>query len=342
MFTRSAARALLTNRYVLFFAMRSGDAQPRLLMVARVTIYNDTLLEDVLLEIFDAYRQLYELQPDYEILWNSRDGWFKLTHVCLRWRRVVFFASSRLHLHLLFTPRRSSMEPVLRCLPRFPILVNYRRTYWTKKDENLALAATSIMHRSRVRGIVLRAPFPETLLRALAYPFPELDSLEISAFGLDTKVLFPPTFMSGWAPCLRRLTLRDIKLRCIFSLLSSATGLVELALTLTVGPPEASLITVLQRMSCLRRLELKSNVDFNWPLTITPISPPPPPPPPASAGDVVPLSKLTDLIFMGPDSYLQMLVAGLAAPSLQHLDAEVCERRVPYYLPYSTSLQVYL
>jgi len=119
-----------------------------------VTIDNNKLPEDALLEIFDAYRQLYELQPHYENVWNSRDGWFKLAHVCLRWRRVVLLWSSRLHVHLLFTPRRSLREPMLRCLPRFPILVDYSATSWTEKEGNLALAV--IRHRNRVRGITLR------------------------------------------------------------------------------------------------------------------------------------------------------------------------------------------
>ena len=282
----------------------------------------DILPEDVLLEIFDAYRHLYKIQPDYEALWNSRDGWFKLTHVCLRWRRVVFLASSRLHLHLLFTPHRSSRATVLRCLPRFPFLVDYRTASWTKKEQNLALAA--IRHRGRVRGIALRNPFPVTLLCALTHPFPELESLEICS--TQHEVLLPSMILLGSAPSLRQFTLWDIAPRCISPLLSSATGLVELALTLRVayrGPPEASLIMNLQRMSCLRRLELKLNFSYLF-MTITPITPPPP----ASTGDV-PLSNLTDIIFMGPSSYLQMLVAGLAAPSLQHLDAEVCDTGSP-------------
>jgi hypothetical protein len=294
--------------------------------VARLTIHNDKLPEDVLLEIFDAYQQLYKIQPDYETLWNSRDGWFKLTHVCLRWRRVVFLASSRLHLHLLFTPHRSSRVTMLRCLPRFPIFIDYRAASWEKKEQDLALAA--IRHRGRVRGIALRSPFPVTLLCALSHPFPELESLEICS--TQNEMLLPSTILSGSAPCLRQLTLRDIAPRCISPLLSSATALVELVLTLRVayrGPPEASLITNLQRMSCLRRLELKLNFSYLF-MAIIPFSPPPP----ASAGDV-PLSSLTDLIFMGPSPYLQMLVAGLAAPSLQHLDADVCDTGRPLISP---------
>ncbi|KAI9467335.1 hypothetical protein BJY52DRAFT_63336 [Lactarius psammicola] len=300
MFTRSAARALLTNR---------------------VTIENDKLSEDVLLEIFDAYRQLYGPQPDYEKLWNSRDGWFKLAHVCLRWRRVVLLWPSRLHVHLLFTPRRSSRAPVLRCLPRLPILVDYSAASWTEKEGNLALAA--IEHRSRVRGIALRRPCSciARLFKALSHPFPELESLEICCrpYIPYDELILPATFLSGSASSLRRLTLRDVVPECLPPLLSSATGLVELALTLRVRysmVPEASLIANLQRMSCLRRLELKlSHGGFNT----TPDSPAPP----ACAGDVVPLSKLTDLIFMGFGPWLQMLVVRLAAPSLRHLDADL-------------------
>src|SRR6266702_1528757 len=158
-----------------------GTLSGSFLWSPRVTIDNDKLPEDVLLEIFGAYRQLYELQPDYENVWNSRDGWFKLAHVCLHWRRVVLSSSSHLHVHLLFTPHRSPREPMLRCLPRFPILVDHRAGPWTEKEENLALAA--IRHRNRVRGIALRRPYTEQhrakLLRALSHHFPELESLEI-------------------------------------------------------------------------------------------------------------------------------------------------------------------
>ena len=310
---------------ILRSAVRGHSAVPSI-VVGRVTIYdNPRLPEDVLVEIFDAYRQLYELHPEYEKLWNSRDGWFKLTHVCLHWRRVVFLASSSLHLRLQFTPRRSSMEPMLRHLPPFPILVDYRTTLWPKKEENLALAA--LRHCGRVRGIALRKPFPATILRALSHPFPELESLEICSTQGHEEVLLPPTFLSGSISCLRRLTLRDTAPRCL-SLLSLATGLVELDLTIVYrGPPAASLITNLQRMSCLRRFELKSNVGPFWPVTVSP-------PPPDSTGDVVPLPKLTDLIFIGPSTYLQKLVAGLATPSLQHLEAEVYDAPILSPIPH--------
>src|SRR5947208_15219502 len=71
----------------------------------------DKLPEEVLLEIFDTYRQVikhvysydhlklraerrhqYEslLVPIYERHWNRKHGWFKLIHVCQKWRHIVF------------------------------------------------------------------------------------------------------------------------------------------------------------------------------------------------------------------------------------------------------------
>ncbi|KAH9002422.1 hypothetical protein EDB86DRAFT_306127 [Lactarius hatsudake] len=310
---------------------RSAGAS-RARLTKRVTIGNDKLPEDVLLEIFDAYRQDMELEPCYENIWNGRNGWLGLAHVCQSWRRVVLLSSSRLHLHLLFNILNKSRLAMLKHLPPFPILINYRASSWTAKKDNLALAL--MRHRSRVRGITLRRPYTniEKFFTALSYPFPELESLEICPPNDRGRALvLPASFLWGSAQCLRRLTLREVAPRCLSPLLSSATGLVELALTLRVAHvarPEALFLTNLQRMSCLRRLELNvvewPNIDPAWTY------------PPASAGDVVPLSKLTHLLFSGHRLYLQTLVVGLAAPSLQNLDADVCghPRGFPVPIPH--------
>ncbi|KAI9447699.1 hypothetical protein H4582DRAFT_1895709 [Lactarius indigo] len=237
-----------------------------------------------------AARALLTNRPDYETFWSSRDGWLKLAHVCLHWRRVVLLSSSRrLHVHLLFTPRRSPTDPMLKCLPPLPI-----------SEENFALA--TIKHRSRVRRVALRRPYTEQhmgrLLKALSHPFPELESS---------------------APSLRQLTLREVIWSCSPSFLSSATGLVELSLTLRVAHnavPEASFIANLQRMSRLRRLELELKIPNEIPINDDP-------PLPTGAGNIIPLQELTQLVFIGRRPYLEALVAVLAAPSLQRLDVEL-------------------
>lgn len=301
---RSDLRVLLTNKS------------------PKMTDENDKLPEDVLLEIFSAYRQLHELQTDYEALWNGEEGWMKLAHVCLRWRRVVLSSSSHLRMHLLFTPRRSSKAPMLKSLPRFPILVDYSATTWTEKEENFALEA--LRHRGGVRGITLRGPCPTSLHKALRRSFPELESLHICpTYDSDhhDALVLPATLLSGSAPRLRRLTLQKVTPASLSPLLSFATGLVELAITVSgdnTSPPIPSLVRNLQRMSRLRRLELNLlyrpealSLTFDHP----PLS--------ASAGAGVALPQLTHLTYTVHRSYLQELVVGLATPSLQHLDGKL-------------------
>ena len=212
---------------------------------------------------------------------------------------------------------------MLKSLPLLPILVDYRTVaaFWTERVESLALAA--LRNRSRVRGIALGNLKPRDvtflLLGPLSNPFPELESLEICPnydFNYRGNLIFPATLLSGSASRMRRLTLRGGVLRCLSPLLLSATGLVELTLTLEVensALPEASFIANLQRMSHLRRLELDVKgipIRDGWR-------------PPAATGEIVPLSNLMQLIFSGCTSYLEALLVVLAAPSLQHLDAEL-------------------
>ncbi|KAI9432404.1 hypothetical protein H4582DRAFT_1112423 [Lactarius indigo] len=57
----------------------------------------DTLNDDVLLGVFDYYRL------DSEIHWNTRLGWRKLSHVCRRWRHLVYGSATHLDMHILCT-----------------------------------------------------------------------------------------------------------------------------------------------------------------------------------------------------------------------------------------------
>ena len=291
------------------------------------------LSEDVLLEIFDAYRQLYESDPRYEKIWNSIRGWFKLTHVCRNWRRLVHLSPCRLHVHLLFTSRRSSKALLLRNLPPLPILVDFRNASWTKREVSLALVA--LEHHGRVRGISLRTkPFKNIakVFRALSRHFPELESLEIASGDRQDFVVLPATFLLGSASSLRRLKLQDAEPRNLYPLLSSATGLVELALTLRVPHttfPEEFLIANLQRMPCLRRLELRLTYPV-WYDAMTGDRPRLP----SLTGDIIPLPNLMELVLAGDHIYLEALVGVIAAPSLQLLNAEFTDRNYEIQIPH--------
>ncbi|KAN0130444.1 hypothetical protein V8E53_011707 [Lactarius tabidus] len=272
----------------------------RALLKTRV---NDKLPEDVLLEIFDAYRQDHDIgvHRRHNKVWNSKNGWFILAHVCRSWRRAVLLSPSRLHLRLLFTPSRSAGAMVLRRLPPLPVLVDCDASYWTEKEDRLALSA--IKHRDRVRGITLSRPYTYTTMlhKLLNTSFPNLESLDFWSFT-SRQLDLPATFLSGSTSCLRQLTLDYLAPTSLSPVLSSTRALVELTL----------------RMPFLRRLELRLSYHGEA-IDIAPNFSPPT----ASAGNAVTLPKLTDFIFEGRVHYLNMLADGLAAPSLQRLDIRV-------------------
>jgi hypothetical protein len=97
----------------------------------------------------------------------------------------------------------------------------------------------------------------------------------------------------------------------VSQLLSSTTGLVELNIytdTILCLSPAASLLTHLQGMPCLRRLQLWV-LDRSSPIPVFNMR----------ATDVVPLPKLTHFRFSGYTAWFEALAAGLAAPFLQDL-----------------------
>jgi hypothetical protein len=155
--------------------------------------------------------------------------------------------------------------------------------------------------------------------------------------GVDERpphLVLPAALLSGSTLSLRRLTLQEVEPESLSPLLSSATDLEELALTFRVPYlilPEASFIANLQRLSYLRRLELKvyyrswdprsaPNVSHNSEVL-------------ACAVHAVPLSSLTDFVFKGHGSYLQGLVISFTAPSLQRLDVEYYRETADFPLP---------
>ncbi|KAI0288672.1 hypothetical protein BC826DRAFT_658909 [Russula brevipes] len=85
----------------------------------------DGLPDELLLEIFDSYRLNQDGNERWN--WNRNLRWCTLTHVCRRWRRVVFASLFRLdvaltvsnfnpgHMRALFSPH----------LPPLPIDVDY-------------------------------------------------------------------------------------------------------------------------------------------------------------------------------------------------------------------------
>jgi F-box-like len=166
----------------------------------RVTI--GTLPDDVLLDIFDFCRKAENpyLWPPWPP-WPAQ-AWRTLTHVCQRWRYVVFASPNRLNLVLLCT-ERTHVREMLNLWPPLPI--ELRSEFSGGEDKVVA----ALKHHDRVRRIrlVRRPPVLERFAAVMQEPFPELSFLQLISYDEydKTPAALPDTFLGGSAPRLRKL-----------------------------------------------------------------------------------------------------------------------------------------
>ena len=276
----------------------------------------DDIPDEMLLEIFHSYLQHF---ANDQPLWNKKHKWFKLMHVCRRWRHIVFASSTRLDLCLVVsTSNPGNMNTIFSPhLSPLPIAIEHgyppsTASHMKAKEFGCMLAA--LKHYNRVRGITFSGSAPDfdKLFEATKHPFPILEDLELCNLdGRITELKLPATFLKGSAPPLRRLQLTRISLTSISSsLLSSAMMLTELCLRIYTPFTTASLLVHLQDMHCLRHLELKLRT-WKVPSSINGTMSP------TNHEDTFLLSKLTSFHYQGPSLFFSALVAGFTAPSLQ-------------------------
>lgn len=142
----------------------------------------DNLPDEVLLEIFDFYRQSLRDQPSYERVWNNRKGWFKLVHVCHNWRSVVLASPSRLQVRLHFTHNSPTRAVVLERLSHLPIIFDYVNANWNASLLTRMISALRYPDRVCRIAIGTGRKFDlqidsKTFSKALDFPFPSLESL---------------------------------------------------------------------------------------------------------------------------------------------------------------------
>ena len=276
----------------------------------------DRLPHEVLLEIFDSYRQNV-IGADYH--WRNKYAWFNLVHVCRRWREVVFASSSRLDLNIIVEPKKPGhIKTILS--GRLPILIDY-----SDLDPGADITASALWrmraalrHRDRVREISLYGwdAIFRKFIKATNYHFPALESLDLR-FPYGSEPDIPATFLRGSDlsdPPLQRLRLYGASLASVSGLLLSAKALTNL--TLDVRSDSSSmdssqrsfLLASLQGMQCLRNLYLETGIRDNHPEDHSQYSTP---------KDIIPLSKLTYFHYAGSTIFLNDLMSGLSAPSLQ-------------------------
>lgn len=187
-------------------------------------------------------------------MWRKKYLWFNLTHVCRRWRAVVFASASRLDLTITLGPQ--GPDDIEKTLPGpLQILVNYRCKDVPVTDSALRRLRSALEHRDRVREIYSCGPtvWFDVFFEATKCSFPVLESLSLPNRDLELKV--PDVFLGpdlSNLRLLRSLTLYDVSLASISRFLSFSTSLTDLDLRVYFGlsPSEGiSLLAILQRIA---------------------------------------------------------------------------------------------
>ena len=285
------------------------------------TVTIDDLPGEVLLEIFDHYHQIFENSS--QRVWNNKNGWFKLAHVCHKWRYIVLASNRRLQMLLFFvesTPTRAAALES-QSLSHLPIVIDYSRIDWNAGAQTRLISA--LRYPNRVHTIAIngsRKNF-DKICNALDLPFPTLVSFELHNVGGNVEPILRASSLMTSIKSLRHLRLANVELSSLFPLLSVTRGLVLLNLTvdtLFCQTGGASLLTHLQRIPHLRQIRVSTQ-----PLTSSFSERPP--------ITTVSLAKLSSIHFVGHCTEIEWFVAGLITPSLRELRISAVE-----YLPCPT------
>ena len=272
------------------------------------------LKDDILLGIFNYYRL-------DEYFWNIRLGWRKLSHICRRWRQLIFSSAFHLGMHIWCTNDSLTVD-TLDHLPPLPLFIDFKeriKDLFELWEESLVVRnedESGIYHALRLRDRVRRINLsvsPSTLdeyFRVMDKPFPILEHLSLSLTGYAMLAL-PSGFL---APNLCHLDL-DIRLPKRLRLLTSTPSLVTLKLTNIRASGYFRPRLLVARLESLPQLEDLS-IGFSIPI-----------PRPSSErlllgkqGIPVMLSNLKSLTFRGVSVYLERLISQIRAPVLRELD----------------------
>ena len=279
------------------------------------------LPDEVLLEIFDSYRQSIN---SYDHWWWKKCVWLNLAHVCRRWHAVVFASSSRLDLGITIGPQKPGhIKAILSS--RLAISIEYMcRTcrFSELTDSALWRMRAALSHRDRVREISFEGRAASVsfgrFIRAANHHFPALESLYLGFPYDDCEPDFPATFLRGPDQLglpLRRLRLYHASLASVSGLLLSATALTDLTLSVDSdatgfrSSQGSFLLTCLRDMHCLRSLNLTSRRDPKYSQSQHSTY--------STPKNIISLLKLTRFHYEGSITFLNNFMSGLSAPSLQ-------------------------
>src|SRR6266403_83087 len=285
--------------------------------------------DDSLLNIFYLYRPYFlceEMEGNDRLhggkqQWVGGRWWYRLAHVCQRWRILILGSASYLHLSLVC----SNGTPVANMLahsPPLPLTVDYSGKGGIAAGDEEGLMLVLEQHRNRVRH--LRLCFPvrnlQKFVMAIDGEFPILEYL----------IVGPP--MVGSTPLMLRETLQAPHLKHLMltgfthpigpRLHPTAVGLVTLDLLIHQPSAYFQPNILLQWISFMPQLE-KLVISFVFPghnrdaemqFTRTPITTP------------ITLPNLRWFWFYGISEYLEAIVCRISTPRLEKLQIQFFEQ----------------
>ena len=188
--------------------------------------------------------------------WAGEHWWFKLTHVCQRWRNLILGAASYLGLCLVC---RNGM-PVADMLahsPPLPLVIEYGKdgedVDFTAEDEEAIILVLEQRDRVRRIRLGLSALKLQKLIMAMDGEYPILEYLVLVDPREDksTVLIFPETLET---PHLRHLFIYCVPIRSPF--LGMAAGLVTIVLILSDPSTYIQPTVLLQWISSMPQLEV--------------------------------------------------------------------------------------
>ena len=284
--------------------------------------------DDSLLNIFYLYRPFFFCEDETDLIhfkhllggiepWDQGRWWYRLVHVCQRWRNLILGSANYLRLSLVCT-NGTPVQNMLAHSPPLPLTVDYiNEDGITAEDEEGLLLA--LEQRNRVRHIRLVFPVQnlQKLVKAIDEEFSTLEYLIVHPRTEDSAVLLLPETLH--APHLRHLALRGFTCPIRPQLYPTAASLVTLYLE--VNHPSAyfqpnvllqwiSFMPQLERLVILFIFAVPSR-DLERQLTRTPIT------------THITLPNLRSFWFRGISAYLEAVVCRITTPRLEKLQIQL-------------------
>lgn len=264
--------------------------------------------------------------------WGRERWWYKLAHVCRRWRYLILSSAFHLRLRLVCT-YGTPVADMLAHSPPLPLVIDHvddDHDITTENEEGIVLA---LQLRDRVCRIRLQMPIPnlKRLITAIGDEFPVLDYLYVAAPTKETtNLVLPQTFR---APHLRHLVLDNVICPIASPLLMPTMGLLTLSLLNIHSSAYFSPNDLLKRLSLMPQLETLgivfhspvSNRHVERQLLIRPIM------------THVTLPSLQWFGFKGASAYLEALLPRMTTPILEKLQILFFNQltyRVPHLLQF--------